>query len=205
VCTVALYIGAALLSLVLESAQDAFEVLISIGAGTGLLYLLRWFWWRINAWCEVVAMASSFAVSVALLALRKTGHGLPFAEGVLCAVAFTTVCWLVAAFAGAPTSRERLIAFYKKVHPAGPGWKKIRIEAGVTTAEAARQGDHMGKAALGWICGCAAIWSSLFALGDFLYGRTAAALALTGVFVVSGAGVIAVINTLWDKGDGSRA
>src|SRR5262249_52684685 len=80
VCTVALYIVAALLSLVLNTAQDAFEILISIGAGTGLLYLLRWFWWRINAWCEVVAMASSFGISVVLFILKKTGHPLPFAE-----------------------------------------------------------------------------------------------------------------------------
>ena len=87
VCTVVLYIVAALLSLVLNSAQDAFEVLISIGAGTGLLYLLRWFWWRINAWCEVVAMVSSFTISVVFFTMKKTGHALPFAQTVLYSVA----------------------------------------------------------------------------------------------------------------------
>ena len=84
VATVGLYVVAAFLSLALESAQDAFEILISIGAGTGLLYLLRWFWWRINAWTEVVAMISSFAISVVFfVAARRPGTRLPFAQTVL--------------------------------------------------------------------------------------------------------------------------
>ncbi len=199
VCTAGLYIVAALLSLVLESAQDAFEVLISIGAGTGLLYLLRWYWWRINAACEVVAMVSSFSVSVVFFTMKKTGHAMPFAQTVLLSVAITTVCWVVTAFVSAPTSRERLIAFYRKVYPAGPGWRKIREEAGVSEFEAALHGDNMGQATLGWIAGCLAIWSSLFAIGNFLYGRTPTALLLTAVFVVSGSVLIYVVNRLWDK------
>ena len=201
VCTFFLYVVAALLSLVLNSAQDAFEVLISIGAGTGLLYLLRWFWWRINAWCEVVAMGSSFTISVLFFVMKKTGHPQPFAHTVLYSVAFTTVCWLLTAFLGSPTSRERLIEFYKKVHPAGPGWTKIRKEAGVSEAEAALHGDHMGKATLGWISGCLTIWSSLFAIGNYLYGRMETAMLLSGVFVISGLTLLYVINHLWDKGN----
>jgi hypothetical protein len=196
-CTVLLYIVAASLSYLLTSAQDAFEILISIGAGTGLLYLLRWFWWRINAWCEIVAMASSFAISIAFFIMEKTGHPLPFAQTVLWSVGFTTVCWVVTAFVSAPTSRDRLISFYKKVHPAGPGWAVIRREAGVSVSDAALHGDHMGLATLGWISGCATIWSSLFAIGDFLYGRTSLAWILTGVFLVSGTVLLWVINHLW--------
>jgi Na+/proline symporter len=198
-CTVALYVVAAALSFTLESAQDAFEILISIGAGTGLLYLLRWFWWRINAWTEVVAMISSFGVSVFFFFLRKTGHGLPFAHTVLISVAFTTLCWLITAYVSRPTDRERLIAFYRKVHPSGPGWTAVREDAGVSRSEAAEHADHMGRAALGWISGCAVIWSSLFAIGNFLYGRTALALTLTAVFAVSGAVLLYVVNTLWDR------
>jgi solute:Na+ symporter, SSS family len=199
VCTIGLYVVAAFLSLVLDSAQDAFQVLISIGAGTGLLYLLRWFWWRINATCEVVAMISSFTVSALFFALGKAGYGLPFAQTVLLTVAFTTVCWLVAAYVGPETSRERLIAFYRKTHPAGPGWRKIREEAGISSEAAAMRGDHMGKATLGWISGCLTVWSSLFAIGNFLYGRTGTAMLLTGVFVVSGAVLLWVVNRLWDR------
>ena len=198
-CTVLLYVFAAFLSLMLESAQDAFEILISIGAGTGLLYLLRWFWWRINAWTEVAAMISSFAVSVFFFAMRKSGHGLPFANTVLISVAFTTLSWVIAAYVTAPTSRERLIAFYRKVHPAGPGWRAIREAAGVSEAEAARHGDHIGKATLGWISGCLTIWMSLFAIGNFLYGRTSLASIQSAVFVVSGLTLLYVVNTLWDR------
>ena len=198
-CTLFLYITAALLSLVLTSAQEAFEVLISIGAGTGLLYLLRWFWWRVNAWCEVVAMASSFAISTVFFVMKKNGHPLPFDKTVLCSVAFTTMCWVITAFIGAPTQREKLIAFYKKVHPAGPGWTKIRKEAGVSEAEAAFHGDHMGMASLGWVSGCVVIWSSLFSIGNFLYGRTQTAAILAAIFVVSGTVLLYVVNHLWDK------
>ena len=203
-CTVILYVGAALVSLVLSSAQEGFEILISIGAGTGLLYMLRWFWWRINAWCEVAAMVSSFLISMVFFVLKKTGHPIPFANTVLCSVAFTTLCWVITAFVSAPTSRERLIAFYKKVHPTGPGWTTIREEAGVTQAQAAQHGDHMGRATLGWITGCLAIWSSLFAIGNFLYGRTGTAVALLGVFAVSATLLVFVVRRLWKVDEGSR-
>lgn len=196
-CTVVLYLVAAWLSFNLTSAQDAFEILLSIGAGTGLLYVLRWFWWRINAWCEVVAMIASFIVSTTIFVMKQHGHTFSFSETILYGVAFTTASWLPTAWLSAPTSRERLIAFYKKVHPAGPGWTKIRKEAGVTKAEAALHGDHMGLATLGWISGCIVIWSSLFALGNFLYGRLQLALMLSGAFIVSGVVLIYVINHLW--------
>jgi SSS family solute:Na+ symporter len=203
-CTVGLYVLAAFLSRALESAQEAFEVLISIGAGTGLLYLLRWFWWRINAWSEIVAMASSFTISVVFFAMKKSGHALPFAHTVLYSVAFTTICWMIAAYVTPQTSRERLIAFYRKVHPSGPGWARVRKDAGVSDAEATLYSDDMGKATLGWVSGCITIWSSLFAIGQFLYGRTYIALLLAGVFVVSGLVLLYVVNTLWDK-EGSRS
>jgi hypothetical protein len=106
---------------------------------------------------------------------------------------------MITAFVSQPTGREKLIAFYKKVHPAGPGWTKIREAAGVSEAEAALHGDHMGMATLGWVSGCAVIWSSLFAIGNFLYGRTSAAFVLSDVFVVSGIALLYVINHLWDK------
>jgi hypothetical protein len=75
----------------------------------------------------------------------------------------------------------------------------IREAAGISEAEAALHSDHMGKAALGWVSGCLVIWSSLFAIGNFLYGRTGLALTLTAVFVVSGAVLLWVVNTLWDR------
>jgi hypothetical protein len=116
---------------------------------------------------------------------------------VIYSVVFTTAVWMLTAFVGNPTSRDTLIAFYRKVHPAGPGWTRIRLDAGVSEAEAALHSDHLGKATLGWIAGCLTIWSSLFATGELLYGRTRPAVILLLVFVVSGSTLLYVVNTLW--------
>jgi Na+/proline symporter len=194
-CTVLLYIVAGFLAVALESAQEAFQIIISIGAGTGLLYLLRWLWWRINAWCEIVAMVSSFVVSLTFFILAKNGHGLPFAQTILISVGITTVSWLVAAYVTPPTDRDTLVSFYKKVQPSGPGWTAIRRAAGLTVATT----DNIGMATLGWVSGCVVIWSSLFAIGNFLYGRTGPALTLTAIFVVSGLALVYVIRHLWDR------
>ena len=126
VCTALLYVIAALLSRTLDSAQKAFEILISIGAGTGLLYLLRWYWWRINAWCEIVGMIASFVSTAAFMVLDHYDREPPFAQKIIYTVVFATACWLIAAFVTRPTSDQILVAFYRKVHPAGPGWTRIR-------------------------------------------------------------------------------
>jgi len=199
-CTVFLYVIAALLSLKMSSAQQAFQILLSIGAGTGLLYIVRWFWWRVSAWCEVAAMAASLVSAAGFPYLEKIGvlPPLGFAQTTILQVGFTTVCWLIAAYVAPQTEGAKLVEFYKKVHPAGPGWTKVRQEAGVTETAAALHGDHMGIAALGWVSGCLVIWSSLFAIGNFLYARMQFALILTCVFVVSGIALLYVINHLWD-------
>ena len=148
-CTVLLYIVAGFLAVLLESAQEAFQIIISIGAGTGLLYLLRWLWWRINAWCEIIAMVSSFVVSLTFFILAKNGYGLPFAQTILISVGITTVSWLVAAFVTPSTDQATLVSFYKKVQPSGPGWAAVRQAAGMTGATT----DNIGMATLGWVSG----------------------------------------------------
>lgn len=145
-------------------------------------------------------MVSSFVVSIVFFILKKTGHAPPFAHIVLYSVGFTTLCWLITAYLGAPTSRERLIAFYRKVRPAGPGWAAIRAEAAAGEAPGSMaSGDRMGLATLGWISGCLTIWSSLFAIGNFLYGRMPAAWILTAVFIISGGVLLHVCSHLWDR------
>ncbi len=197
VSTVILFFSASGLVFLLDTAKDAFDIILQVGAGTGLLYLLRWFWWRINAWCEVVAMVSSFAVSIALLILSKNGIHLSTHGALLMTIAFTTFCWLLTVYIGPETDRHTLIEFYKRVRPFGPGWKKIREEAGVSEAEARATHENIPMALLGWVAGCATIWSSLFTVGNFLYGRTDYALMLLAVFVVSGSALLYVINRLW--------
>jgi len=195
--TVGLFVCASALTFVLDTAKDAFDVILQIGAGTGLLYLLRWFWWRINAWCEVVAMVSSFAVSLILFVLNKSGVAIPTPEALLITVAVTTFCWMLMAFVGPQTDRRTLIEFYRKVRPFGPGWRQIRIEAGVTEAEAKATHENIPLALLGWVAGCTVVWSGLFMVGNFLYGRMALAWALLAMLILGGAVLVSVINRLW--------
>jgi Na+/proline symporter len=201
--TIGLFVCASGVVYLLDSAKSAFDIILQVGAGTGLLYLLRWFWWRINAWCEVVAMISSFGVSLLLLIL-KTQCGVAFSThyALLITIAVTTVCWMLTAFVGPQTDRQKLIEFYQKVRPFGPGWKRIRQEAGISEQEAAATHENMPLALLGWSAGCAMIWSSLFTVGNFLYGRQELALVLLGVFIVSGLILLYVISQLWANNRG---
>ena len=199
VATIILFVLSSALVFVLETAQDSFNIILQVGAGTGLLYLLRWYWWRITAWCEIVAMCSSFGVAVALFAARKNGIILGTHRELLLTVAVTTVCWVITAFVGPQTDRAKLISFYHKVHPFGPGWTRVREEAGISAEEAAAfaQQDNIPLAMLGWVAGVSVIWSSLFTVGNFLYGRTGYAVGLGVVFVVSGSVLIGVVKRLW--------
>jgi len=119
----ALLMGAAAsLTYVLDTARESFELLLSIGAGTGLLYLLRWFWWRVNAYSEVAAMAASFVVSLGLFIARKNGLEMASHVSLIWTVAVTTVVWISVTLMTAPADRARLTEFYRLVRPAGPGW-----------------------------------------------------------------------------------
>jgi Na+/proline symporter len=197
VATVGLFFCAAALTFVLDTAKGAFDIILQIGAGTGLLYLLRWFWWRINAWCEVVAMVSSFGVSLVLFVLAKNGHELPTHIALLITVAVTTICWVATAFAGPQTDRKVLIAFYRKVKPFGPGWRQVRIEAGISETEAAATHENIPLSLLGWVAGCVVVWSGLFFVGNILYGRMSIAMVLLATLVISGCILFWVINRLW--------
>jgi len=183
----------------LDTAKDSFNIILQVGAGTGLLYLLRWFWWRVTAWCEIVAMVSSFGISVVFLVLVKNGHAIGTAQQLLMTVILTTICWVATAYLGPANDTEVLVNFYRKVHPAGPGWAPIRALAGPEAAEAAAaEGANFPLTLLGWFVGCILIWSALFAVGNFLYGRTGYGVELLLVFVVSAAILIRVVRRLWN-------
>jgi len=204
--TVGLFVVSSGMVYLMDSAKDNFDIILQVGAGTGLLYLLRWFWWRITAWCEVVAMISSFTISIILLVLKKQyGMGFSTHHALLITIAVTTVSWMLTAFYGPQTDRQTLISFYKKVRPFGPGWRRIREEAGVTEQEAAATHENIPLALLGWTAGCTVIWSSLFAVGNFLYGRLPQAAILVAVFVGSGLLLIWVIKRLWVSVPGQKA
>jgi solute:Na+ symporter, SSS family len=197
--TIGLFLCSSVLVFFMETAQDSFNIILQVGAGTGLLYLLRWFWWRVNAWSEVVAMASSFAISIAFLVVRKGGVVFSTYQQLAITIAFTSVCWISTAYFGPETDHKTLIDFYRKVRPFGPGWRKIQIEAGVSDAEAAEHLKHenIPLSLIGWMAGCAAIWSSLFTVGNFLYGRMGYTFGLFGVFVVSTVILVWAVRRVW--------
>jgi SSS family solute:Na+ symporter len=200
--TIFLFICASGMVYLLDTAKSAFDIILQVGAGTGLLYLVRWFWWRVNAWCEVVAMISSFGVSIALLVMHRSGVGVSTHVGLMVTVGVTTVCWVLTAFLGPETDRQTLIEFYKKIRPFGPGWSNIRQEAGISVQEAQATGQNIPLGLIGWVAGCTMIWSSLFTVGNFLYGRMNYALMLLGVFLASGLVLLRVINRLWAGNQG---
>jgi Na+/proline symporter len=202
ITTIVLFVCSSAMVYLLDTAKDAFDIILQVGAGTGLLYLVRWFWWRVNAWCEVVAMISSFAVSVILLIMARNGSHISTHAALLITIAVTTACWVTTAWVGPQTDREVLISFYRKVRPAGPGWKPVREAAGLSGASSTSTADNIPLALVGWVSGCMAIWSALFTVGNVLYMRPGAALLMAAVFVVSGLVLLRVIRTLW-SGEGA--
>src|ERR1041384_278770 len=190
--TALLMIAAALTTYALSTAAEAFQLILSVGAGTGLIYLLRWFWWRVNAWSEIAAMASSFVVAVGFFIADKTGHVVPAHWSLIATIAATTVVWVSVAYLTAPTPKETLISFYKLVRPAGPGWKGIRAEADLPASP-----DSLPQSMLGWVLGCSFIYSALFGVGSALYGRTAQAMVMGVVFVLTGFGLLKILPKIW--------
>jgi Na+/proline symporter len=190
--TAGLMICAAFMTYALATAKEAFELILSIGAGTGLLYLLRWFWWRVSAWSEIAAMVSSFLVALGFFIARKNGLDLAAEVSLLVTVGVTTVVWIVTTLLAPPTEAATLDRFYTLVRPAGPGWRPVAQRVGTTSVE-----DSLPQAMLGWVLGCAFVYSGLFGVGSLLYGRMPQFAMWLVVFVVSGVGLARVLRGFW--------
>lgn len=182
------------LALLLEDAVQAFMILLQVGAGTGLLFILRWFWWRINAASELTAMIVSFCVAVGLNQynsyLGRCGDP-QIADWIVfvIVVGVTTPAWLIATFATRPTRESTLLSFYRKVQPGGPGWRRIERLAASDSGETAGA-TRAWSVPTGVLCmflGCVTVYAALFATGCWLYSRTSQAMTLTIVGIVAGA------------------
>ena len=199
--TVVLFVCAGLLTFILDTASDAFHLILLVGAGTGLLYLVRWFWWRVNAWSEVAAMISSFVVSIGFKTLDHAQIGPEWIHDgtnqFLLTILLTTICWVGTAFLAPGTDRETLVRFYLKVRPAGPGWNEIRALAADAAHTDESSPDNIPLAIVGWISGCITIWSGLFAVGNVLYGRWGYAVTMMIILAAAGGVLIAVVRRLW--------
>ena len=190
--TAVLMIAAGTFTLFLATASEAFELLLSVGAGTGLIYLLRWFWWRINAWSEISAMVSSFAISIAFFVAKKMGVDIPDPIPLLTTVGITTIVWISVTLLTQPAEHATLLRFYELTRPSGPGWKQIRAESRVTASP-----DSMPQMMLGWTSGVMFVYAGLFGTGSLIYGRTTQASIWAVAFVLSGVVLWQVVRRIW--------
>ena len=195
--TVVLMVVACTLALFLENALQVFNIVLQIGAGTGLLFLLRWFWWRINAATELTAMIVSFVLAMYFQGAGTygwPGGGFADWERLLIIVALTTAAWVTVAYTTRPTDERVLLDFYRKIKPAGPGWRHIAARARQEGAPVHADSDlpqSLAAAAFGAL----GIYSTLFATGFFLYGR----LGLGMLFAAVAAGALFGTMAMWRR------
>jgi solute:Na+ symporter, SSS family len=174
--------------------------LMSVGAGTGLIYLLRWFWWRINAWSEISAMISSFLVALGFFIAGKMGSQIPSHVSLLITVATTSVVWILVTLMTKPTDRATLVEFYRRTRPAGPGWRAVRAEAGVGPSP-----DSIPQMFLAWMFGCLLVYSALFATGSYLYGNMVRAAIFAALSAMSAVVVWRIMAAMFrERREGAR-
>ena len=202
--TVLLFIFSAIFALFLTNALQLFDVILMFGAGTGLIFILRWFWWRINAWSEITAMFVSGFISI-LLNFTDLGYLLFSDEGYFpeylkfpFVVIFTTIVWIIVTLITKPDDTETLIKFIQKTNPGGPGWDKIRKEVEKHSAGNKNKIEKKWSVPIGIVCmlfGCLTIYSILFSTGYFIYGQLIKACFF--LFIALLFGYLLIIN--WKK------
>jgi len=191
VSTMILMILAAILALFLTNALQAFNILLQIGAGTGLLFLLRWFWWRINAYSEIAAMIVSFAMAIYFELIYK--GDLVSYEKMCIAVAITTVVWLGVTLMTRPTEINTLKKFYAKIQPSGSGWQPV-ISL-MDKSELSLKKTTLSQEILMMFLGCILIYAAMFSIGHLLYGNWLA----FGLALLIGLVSLIMLRRLWDQ------
>ena len=205
ISTVLLMLISAILALVLQNALQLFNIILMFGAGTGLIFLLRWFWWRINAWSEITAMLVSGVISILF---NFTGLGVLVFGGIdqinnqeivgilpgwgtyPVIVLVTTIAWLLATYLTSPEKDSTLINFYKKTQPGGPGWKKVLDKSNI---ELEKKDWNVPSGILATILGCFTIYGALFGTGYWIYGKYLKASLLTLMVII----LSFILRKLW--------
>ena len=203
ISTVLLMVLSTLLALLLQNAMQLFNLLLVFGAGTGLIFILRWFWWRINAWSEITAMLASGLISL-FLAIPSIKTSLFGLNGIMpgwaefpFVVFVTTALWLIVTYLTPSESTSVLRSFYKKIQPGGPGWTKIVEEAKNDSEDIIKENESwtVPSGIIAMLLGCIMIYSIMFSTGYFIYGSYKLAIPLLGLAVISGLYLIKV----WKK------
>lgn len=193
-CTIGLMILSAALALLLQSALQIFDILLTFGAGTGLIFILRWFWWRINAWSEISAM---FASGILSILLKTTSFGpmlfndetglLPSWSEYPFVVLVTSAIWITVTYMTPAEETSVLRSFYQKIQPGGPGWKKVVNQAAaekVNIVEDSSQGWSVPSGITAMLLGCGMIYGAMFATGYWIYGQYTRATIITIIAVI---------------------
>ena len=203
ISTVLLMVLSTLLALLLQNAMQLFNLLLVFGAGTGLIFILRWFWWRINAWSEITAMLASGLISL-FLAIPSIKTSLFGLNGIMpgwaefpFVVFVTTALWLIVTYLTPSESTSVLRSFYKKIQPGGPGWTKIVEEAKNDSEDIINENESwtVPSGIIAMLLGCIMIYSIMFSTGYFIYGSYKLAIPLLGLAIISGLYLIKV----WKK------
>ena len=180
--TVLLVLGSGFMSAQLTSISQGWQLVLNIGFGTGAVYILRWYWSRINAWSEIVAMAVAAATTILLSRVSIAGNGaVVFAKTAIITTAITTVAWLIATFVTSPESDQKLLSFYRRVHPSVYGWRRI--------AKLAPDMPEVRDAAsnsFDWLMGCVMVYGCLFGIGELVFERWLAGVALLVISALAG-------------------
>jgi len=180
--TILLVLISAFVAAQLSSIIQGWTIVLNLGIGTGAVYILRWYWWRINAWSEIVAMVVAAAVTVILNKISFQGtSAVVFAKTALITAGCTTVAWLLATFLTPAESQEKLLSFYRRVHPSVYGWRHI-----AKLAPELPQVRDFGSNAFDWIMGCFLIYCSLFGIGKLVFQEWISGLVLLCVAALAG-------------------
>mgnify|MGYP006287965457 FL=1 len=189
ICTVGLMTLAILLALFLRNALQAFHILLQVGAGTGLIYLLRWFWYRVNSYSELTGMIVSFVVALTFTGIDNfTEIQIAPSMKIVIGVSITTFSWILVTLLTKPADKETLRSFYVKIQPGGPGWKKIVDEAREDGIELTRDKDEkwdVPGGILAMFLGTVAVYMCLFATGYYIYGKWLLAIVFTVISVTA--------------------
>ena len=166
----------------ITSIQSAWQLLLGMGAGTGGVLLLRWYWWRINAWSEISSMIAAFVVSISLTRVNFSGNSsVVFAKTAMITTAATTLVWVITTLLTAPETEERLLRFYKKVRPTVHGWKHI-----AALAPEIKPVRDFGANTFDWIMGCTLVYCCLFGIGELVMQAWLAGLGLLAIAGAAG-------------------
>jgi solute:Na+ symporter, SSS family len=204
IATVLLMIASGFLALTLTNALQLFDIILMFGAGTGLIFILRWFWWRINAWSEISAMIVSGLLSILFNfgSLGTTFFGGDGLEGIFpswakfpLVVLLTSIVWIAVTFLTSPEKEETLDRFYKQTQPGGPGWK-VQQEKAIAEGQIKFQEWSVPSGILAMILGAILVYGCMFATGNWIYGNYTLASGLTLVVIVSGVLLFKVWKTL---------